>query len=176
MNFEEMYKKVQDGTATEAEKALVEEKIHRISAILDDPMEHRPIIREADAETVRAARKSFNIKTTLKILAIVLCALALITGGTLWYVFGTANHAARAAAAYTREQAVEIAEEYVREYTGNGELELVVHDVDRRMNMTRGLRKAVYSYEVELRADFVEYEVRVDAKSGYTVITDVDYD
>lgn len=176
MNFEELYQKVQNGTATPEEKAFVEEKIRKVSAILDDPMDNRPIIHEADNKTIIAARKSFNLRNTLKIIAIVLCVLALLAGGTLWYIFGTAVHSAKTTAVYSREQAVDLAEECVRQYSGNVGEKFVVRDVDRHLDMTDGLRKSVFYYEVDFRVGFTDYEVKVDARSGYAVITDVDYD
>lgn len=50
-----------------------------------------------------------------------------------------------------------------------------VHDIDRRLYTERGLRNAVYCYEIELRDGMTEYEVTVNAASGYATITDIDH-
>ena len=50
-----------------------------------------------------------------------------------------------------------------------------VHDIDRNLNSEHGLRNAVYCYEIELRDGITEYEVTVNASSGYATITDIDH-
>ena len=177
MDFEELYKKVQDGTATEEEKAYVEDKIHRISQILDEPAVKSPEIELADEATVKAARKKFSLRSTIRTIVVVLCVLAVIACGVCGYIFGTAIPAAKSSASISREQAVDIAKDCVIEYiSADDNIEFVVHDVDRDLNTRDGLKNAVYHYEVELRYNGVEYEVDVNAKSGYAVITDIDRD
>ena len=65
MNFEEAYKKLREGTATDEEAAFVArelENVRRISSILDDPALSDPGISKAKLETVQKARKAFNHK------------------------------------------------------------------------------------------------------------------
>lgn len=177
MDFEELYKKVQDGTATEEEKAYVDDKILRISRILDEPVGKSPEIELADEATVRAARKRFSMRSTIRTVVVVLCVLAVIAGGICGYIFGTAIPAAKSSVKISRDEAVSIAKDCVTEYIGAEEkVDFIVHDVDRDLNTEAGLKNAVYHYEVELRYNGYEYEVNVNGKSGYAVITDIDRD
>ena len=81
MNFEEAYKKLHEGTATDEEAAFVArelENVRKISAVLDDPSLSGPAISKAEIETVQKARKAFNHKTLLRTVAIVLGSLLAI--------------------------------------------------------------------------------------------------
>lgn len=178
MNFEEAYKKVQDGTATDEEAAFVGREIvnaQKVSALLDDRAPQRPALEPADEDTVRRARRAFNLKTTLRVIVIVIVSLGVIAGATLGIIFGTAGSAAKKSAVYSRDESVELAIRYIAAYTGRDAGGFVVHDVDRKLDMSDGLTRSVRIYEVELRDGEKEYEVEVNAKSGYTVLTDVDY-
>mgnify|MGYP002520866722 FL=1 len=178
MNFEEAYKKVADGTATDEEAAFVGREIvnaQRITALLSDDAPPRPVLETADEDTVRKARRAFNLRTTLRVIVIVLVSLGVIAGATLGIIFGTAGSAAKKSAVYSREEAVDLAGAYIADYTGKDAAAFVVHDVDKKLDMGDGLSRSVRIYEVELRDGEKEYEVEVNAKSGYTMLTDLDY-
>lgn len=178
MNFEEAYQKVVDGTATDAEAAFVGREIvnaQKITAMLEQNEPPRPILAEADDETVRRARKRHILRTTIRIVVIVVLSLGVIAGATLGIIFGTAGHAAKKSAVLSRDESVDAAIAYIAEYTGKDGKSFVVHDVDRRLDMSDGLTRSERVYEVELRDGEREYEVNVNAVSGYVVITDVDY-
>ena len=60
MNFEDAYKKLQEGTATDEEAAFVArelENVRKISALLENPSSDS-IIAKADTDTVQKARKT----------------------------------------------------------------------------------------------------------------------
>lgn len=178
MNFEEAYQKVVDGTATDEEAAFVGREIvnaQKVTALLEMNEPPRPLLAETDTETVQRARKRHILRTTIRIVVIVVVSLGVIAGATLGIIFGTAGHAAKKSAVLSRDEATEAAIAYIADYTGKDAQQFVVHDVDRHLDMSDGLTKAERLYEVELRDGEREYEVNVNAVSGYVVITDVDY-
>ena len=178
MNFEDAYKKVQDGTASDEEAAFVAREIvnaQKISALLDAAETQRPLLAPADEETFRKARRSFNLRTTVRVIVIVLVSLGVIAGATLGVIFGTAGSAARKSARLTREEAIDAAAAYAAALSDTDAKDFVVHDVEKRLNMSGGLTKATRVYQIELRDGVREYELEVNAASGYVVLTDMEY-
>ena len=183
MDFEELYKKVENGTATDEEAAFVAREIvkaKKISSIIgdaDDDFDEppkAPAFEEAGMDTVQKARRSYNFKNTIRIIVIVLIMIALVTGGTLWYIFGTAAASAKKSASIDQEAAMDIARELAAEYTEADPDKLVVHDVDRHLDLSDGIRRAMRIYEIELRDGTREFEVRVNAVTGEARLTDID--
>lgn len=178
MKFEEAYQRVADGTATDEEAAFVGREIvnaQRVTALLEANEPPRPILAEADEETVRRARKRHILRLTIRVIVIVVLSLGVIAGATLGIIFGTAGHAAKKSAVLSRDEATEAAIDYIADYTDKDAKSFIVHDVDRRLDMSDGLTKSERVYEVELRDGEREYEVKVNAVSGYVVITDIEY-
>ncbi len=178
MNFEDAYKKVQDGTASDEEAAFVAREIvnaQKVSALLDAAEPQRPLLAPADEETFRKARRSFNLKTTVRVIVIVIVSLSVIAGATLGIIFGTAGSAAKKSARLTREDAIDAAVAYVAGLSSTDAKDFVVHDVDKRLNVSGGLTKATRIYQIELRDGVREYEVEVNAASGYVTLTDMEY-
>ena len=65
MNFEDAYKKLRDGTATDEEAAFVArelENVRRISSILDNPELSDPGIGQAEMDTVQKAERFLTTK------------------------------------------------------------------------------------------------------------------
>ena len=94
MNFEDAYKKLRDGTATDEEAAFVArelENVRRISSILDNPELSDPGIGQAEMDTVQKARKVFNHKTLIRTVAVVLCSLLVIAAIVCAILFITDN-------------------------------------------------------------------------------------
>lgn len=177
MNFKDAYNHFLDGTATEEEIEYVRKEMNRVREI-DDILHSAPekeIFNEVENDTIQKARKQFNLKNTIRIIIVVLCVLAFLAAAICGYIFGTAIPAAKRNSDISREQALDIAKDYLSEYLGKDAHEFILHDIDRHLNSADGLRKSVYCYEFELRDDFTEYEVTVNAASGYAVITDVDH-
>ena len=176
MNFEEAYKKVADGTATDEEAAFVGREIvnaQKITALLGDDEPPRPVLETADEDTLRKARRAFNLKTTLRVIVIVIVSLGVITGATLGIIFGTAGSAANKSAVYTREEAIDMAIAYASDIEGADAKSFAVHEVDRRLNMSSGLTKSTRVYKIDLRDGTHEYEIEVNAASGYVTLTDI---
>ena len=177
MNFKDAYNHFLDGTATEEEIEYVREEMNKVREI-DDILHNTPerdIFNEVENDTIQKARKQFNFKTTIRIIIVVLCVLAFLAAAICGYIFGTAIPAAKRNSDISREQALEIAESYLADYLGKDASKFVVHDIDKHLNSADGLKNTVCCYEFELRDDFTEYEITVNAASGYAIITDVDH-
>ena len=177
MNFKDAYNNFLNGTATEEEIEFVRKEMNRVREI-DDILHGAPerdIFNEVESDTIQKARKQFNFKNTIRIIIVVLCVLIFLAAAICGYIFGTAIPAARRNSDISREETLLIAQDYLSEFLGKGAHDFIVHDIDRHLNSAEGLKNSVYCYEFELRDDFTEYEVTVNAASGYAVITDVDH-
>ena len=169
MNFEEAYQRLREGTATDEEAAFVArelENVRKISAILDNPTLLSPEIGQAETDTVQKARKAFNKKTLIRTVAIVLCSLAAIAAIVCAILFIPSNISASGKQKITKAQAVEAAYACLVEQVGE----------ERAGTFYVGsIFDAIYVYKVEFEDVYgSEYEIEVNANSGYTVIRDID--
>lgn len=176
MNFEEAYNNFMNGTASDEEARFVREEIKKareISALLDRaPAED--VFNTAEAETFKKAKKSFNLKSTIRTIVVVLLVLVVIAAGICGYIFGTAIPAAKRSAYLSEQDALEAATVYLSEYLDADASRLEVHDIDRHLHADNGLKNTVYHYEIEFRDGKTEYEITVNAASGYCMLTDID--
>lgn len=179
MNFEEAYQKLREGTATDEEAAFVArelENVRKISAILDNPTLSSPGIGQAEAETVKRARKAFNKKSLVRTVLIVLCSLLAIAAIVCAILFIPSNISASGKLKITKEQAVEAA--YATLVEQVGEERAAAFKVDyahRHLRYTGSIFEAIYVYKIEFEdAAGSEYEIEVNGNSGYTVIRDMD--
>lgn len=176
MNFEDAYERYKNGTATDEEAAFVEVEIERarqVRALLDEqPEPEEPIVTEPDSETIKRAKKSFNLKSTVRTIVVVLCSLAILTAA----FFGVVCLSAGKNAKLSRVEAIEIARDCVSEYSGADGERLIAGDVDRELRIGGRLTNSVYVYEVSVMDGRVEYEVVVSAQTGYAQIVYIDYD
>ena len=177
MNFDKVYEKYVNGTATEEEKAYVEaeiEKARKLSVIIDE-MDAKRVIAPAKTEEVKKARKTMKKKFGICVVVIsltVLVSLALIITGTL---FAYVNIKASGKAEYTKDECIELAKKSVNDHSDAVSTNLVVFEVDRDLRFYDGkLSRATYVYEIDVRKGFVEYEVEVNTATGEAVIVDVD--
>lgn len=178
MNFEEAYKKLRDGTATDAEAAFVArelENVRKISAILDDPALADPDLARAEKETVRQARRQFNRKTLVRTLIIVLCALAAVAALVCAVLFLPANLSASRSLRLSRDEAVEMAHACLVEQVGQeAAKDYYVDYAHRHLRYTGSIFQAVYVYKVEFENTAGgEYEIEVNGHSGYTAVRDI---
>ena len=177
MNFDQVYEKYVNGTATEEEKAYVEaeiEKARKLSAIIDQ-MDSKRVIEPVNTDKVKAATKTMKKKFGLRALIISISVLIILALAIAASVAAYVNVKAYGAAEYTKEECFELAKKSVNDHGGSISTELVVTDWDRDLRIENGkLSKAVYVYEIEVRKGSVEYEVEVNAKTGRAVIVDVD--
>ena len=80
MNFDQVYEKYINGTATEKEKAYIESEIakaRKLSEIIDR-MDAQRVIEPADADKVRKAAKTMKKKFGLRVLIISISALLVL--------------------------------------------------------------------------------------------------
>ena len=179
MNFEEAYKKLQEGTATDEEAAFVArelENVRKIRSILDDPDQFDPGIRQAEIETVQKARKAFNHKTTLRTIVVVLCSLLAIAAIVCAILFIPSNISASGKVKLSKEQAVDAAYACLVDAVGEEQAkQFYVDYAHRHLRYVGSVFDAIYVYKVEYEdVRGREYEIEVNSNSGYTVIRDMD--
>lgn len=179
MNFEDAYKKLRDGTATDEEAAFVArelENVRRISSILDNPELSDPGIGQAEMDTVQKARKVFNQKTLIRTVVVVLCSLLVIAAIVCAILFIPSNISASGKVTLSKEQAVEVAHACLVEELGEEEAgRFYVDYAHRHLRYVGSIFDAIYVYKIEyedIRGR--EYEIEVNSNSGYTVIRDID--
>lgn len=180
MNFEEAYKKLHEGTATDEEAAFVArelENVRKISAVLDDPSLSGPAISKAEIETVQKARKAFNHKTLLRTVAIVLGSLLAIAAIVCAILFLPSNISASRKLKLSKEQAVDAAYECLVNEVGQEEAKRFYVDyAHRHLRYTGSIFDAIYVYKIEFEdSRGREYEIEVNSNSGYTVVRDIDF-
>ena len=178
MNFDEIYEKIQTGTATKEEQEAFKkeiDEIRKISAVLSETPESSPVFQQADAETIRQAKKKHNRKTLIKTIAITIVSLLLIAAIVCGIIFIPSCTSAAKNQIVGREEAIELAKDCVVDLYKVNRDELTVRDVDKELDINGRLNNAVYIYEVKLRAkDGTKFEVEVSTKSGYAQLTDMD--
>lgn len=179
MNFEEAYQKLREGTASDEEAAFVArelENVRRISAILDNPALADPEIEKAKAEAVQKARRAFNRKTLVRTLVIVLCSLAAMAAIVCGLLFIPSSISASNSLVLTKEKAVAAARTCLVEKIGEQAAENYYVDyAHRHLRYTESIFEAVYVYKVEFEdPQGNEFEIEVNAHSGYAAITDAD--
>ncbi len=179
MNFEEAYKKLHEGTATDEEAAFVArelENVRRIRSILDHPDLSNPGISRAEIETVQKARKAFNRKTMLRTIAVVLCSLLAIAAIVCSILFIPSNVSASGKVKLSKEQAIDAACTCLVEELGEEQAKhFYVDYAHRHLRYVGSIFDAIYVYKIEFEdAHGREYEIEVNSNSGYTVIRDID--
>ena len=180
MNFEDAYRKLREGTATDEEAAFVArelENVRKISALLEDPALMDPGIRKAEVSTVQKARKEFNRKTMIRTIVIVLCSLAAIAAIVCGILFIPSNISAAGKVNVTKEEAIEAARAVLVNEVGEEQAETFYIDyAHRHLRYSGTIFEAVYIYKIEFENPFGnEFEIEVSAQSGYAVITDIDF-
>lgn len=172
MSFEDLYKKVQDGTATEEERKIVEDKIKAISAIFDEPAANRVEFEPVANETIAAAQKAHSRRSVLRIVAVVAIMVIALGGLAGGFAFGKVEQA-KHEVTIDEGQAIELAKTHLANEKFNGTLDgqnVIVEEVDRELDMSSGLRHPSYYFEVELECNGVEYKVHVNATDGFASI------
>lgn len=186
MNFDEVYSKVQSGNATEEEKRYFDDeikKLGKLKALLDDyneefelerPLDSESKFVDADMETIKKARRKFNSGMFWRILTISIGSLILIAAIVCGIIFIPSISSAKKNEKITLDEAVELATECLAEHVDNVN-EFYVHDVDKELEIKGSLNNAYYIYEIEFRnGQKDEYQIDVNARSGYVKLSDVD--
>lgn len=174
MNFEELYIKYKNGTATDEESAFVEYEIEK-ARIVDRVLEKNintedNIINPADEKTVLKAKKAFNLRHTIKTVIITVISITVIASIALGIIFGTAYISANSSKAITKEEAIESATQLIKEHTNSDEI--IVNENELELDIGTKLTDSVYIYEIDIISGDYSYTVEVSAKTGYAVITD----
>ena len=177
MNFDELYEKYQNNTATEAERAYVEAEIakaRKLAALIDE-QDSRRAVAPAEKEKVTRYVAAFLKKTRLRVAAIVLaaflCLSLLLTAG----FFTALSLIASGNSPYNKEEAVELVKKWMVDSYGITDTgELRVTEVDKDLAMHHGFGRAYYEYDVEIRYQGNEYEFWVDATDGEVRLVDRD--
>lgn len=177
MNFDELYKKYKDNSATDEERAYVEaeiEKAKSISRILntDEPERKEKTVKLSDVDIIKRAKKKFNNKNTLKTIIIVCISLfvigALTVGGIAAAIFISANRSMTV----TEKEAIEIARNIVAEHEGIEDTDsIMVGDVDTDIEIRSNLFNSYFRYDIEVACDGYGYEVIINANTGYASIS-----
>lgn len=177
MNFEDAYKKVQGGAATEEEIAFVAhelDKLRRINEILEQPLVS-PVMQETDRQTIEKAKKRHNCKTTLRIILVTLISLMVIAALVCGIIFIPSLTSASRNQKLGREECLELAKTFLSDYSGENTAKYVIKDIDKELRIPAGLTNAIYVYEIEMISpEGICYEMEVSTKSGYVVLTDID--
>ncbi|MBE6673213.1 MAG: hypothetical protein E7599_06810 [Ruminococcaceae bacterium] len=177
MNFDQVYEKYLNGTATEEEKAYVEAEIakaKKLSEIIDS-LEAKRVIESADTEKVKAATRTMKKKFGLRAALISLLVLVILGLSITVSILGYVNLKAHNAAEYDKQECFELAKKCVNDHGDVLSTDLAVVEWDRDLRIVNGkLSKAIYVYEIEVRKGTVEYEVEVNSRTGEAVIVDVD--
>lgn len=179
MNFEQLYQKYKNGTATAEEISLVEaeiEKAKRVSAILneesDSPAE-TPELEPAELETVKKAKKAFNIRSTVRTAVITFVCVAVLAAIAAGAVFGIAFFSANSAKTVTEENAIDISKDYLAAHLGISDLTgIIVSEYETELDIGSKLTDSHYVYEIELIYGDYKYQIDVSSQSGYAVISD----
>ncbi len=177
MKFEELYQKYIDGTATEEEKAFVEEEIakaKKLSAIIDS-QDAKRVVAPVEKDDVKKAKKQYTFRSIVMIVAVSFIALVVAAGAVCGGVFGTAVTSAKNLSHFeTTNEAGECAKRYVvNNLNDNGSL--IVTEIDRSLVTREGLNKAYYTYEVEVQSlNGKEYDIVVDGRNGECKVIEID--
>lgn len=175
MNFEDAFNNYKNGTATEEEKAYVKEQICLANALIDGDEKRGANFVEADAETVKKAKKKFKWQyVVVPLCAFVgtLIAIAAILGG----VFGSAASYAKKQIMFDRAACSEIAKAEAFRYQQNGKLattaqsadDFVVKDTDAEFNYNfHDITTSYYTCYVKLYfEDEKAVYIEVDTRTG----------
>ena len=129
----------------------------------------------ADIETVRRARKAFNSRLFWRIVILSVCSLLAVAALVCGIIFIPSISSAKRNELVQRDSAVELAKDCLAGYVDDVN-KYYIHDIDKNLKINGHLTDAFYIYEIEFRNydSGAEYEIAVNARSGYTMLTDVE--
>lgn len=171
MNFDEVIEKIKDGTATAEEKLFFDREsreILSIKNILDNPPAE-PVVEQANSVTVGKAIKTFQRKSVYRAVAAALIFLSLVALLVCAIIFIPSVSSARANQIIDRDEAVTMAEDFLRE-KGIAVDEYEIHDIDSELRIFGSLRNAYFAYEIEFRSASHIYGVSVGTSSGHVYL------
>lgn len=178
MNFDEALRHMQEGTATEEEKAFVEAQLKQAhkSVNTDKP---RIIEKPKPPKIKGQKRERSKFFTLVAVIVVVFLALGVIFAG----VFGGAAAHANKAEAIERADAEKIAREFVFTLTQDGKFNLPlvtslddvkIYDVDHDLHYVVEKPMSSFNvYEIILTVMNSRVEVEVDTRTGQCKVTDL---
>lgn len=175
MDFEKAYQKFLDGTATKKEIEFVRKEMKKANEINDilNKVKKEHVIEDAEKETVKKAMKIYWKKDTLKIILIVSCSI-LILGICIACAIGLPIlNNAKNNMNYTKEEAKEIARQYVLEKHPSNKNKIEIYKVEKELEVEGRIKRAHYIYVVEIyngKNDI--YEIEIDSKTGNIIEVD----
>lgn len=193
MKINRVYDKVRNGTASEKEIAFIKEeaaKLRRLNEMINlfgDVDEAAPVsdiaplsviepkLVEADFETVRRARRLFNSRLFWRTIILSVCSLLAVAGIVCGIIFIPSITSAKRNELVQRDSAVDLAKGCLEDYVDDVN-RYFIHDIDKCLRINGHLTDAFYVYEIEFRNydNGAEYQIDVNARSGYTMLTDVE--
>ncbi len=118
---------------------------------------------------LESRKKKSSIKIAVISVAVVAAVILILAGSLFAYV----NINASQKAVYNREACIEAAKQSVIEKSDSAD-GLFVTGVDRELVFEYGkLSSGIYTYEIEIRSGYLEYDVIVDSVSGKATIVDI---
>ncbi len=176
MNFEELYEKYQNNTATEEERAYVESEIakaKKLSAIIDEH-DARHALEKADESTVKSSVKRFLKRTKIRVAIIVTAALILLFALTIGALAAIAAVKANENGKIDRNEAIALCEDYmVREFAADKNA-LRVEESGGEINFAHGFNRVFYEYEIEIEYQGRDYEFWVSGATGDIRLQEID--
>ncbi len=181
MDFDEALRHMQEGTASDEEKAYVESRLNDADLRTAD---NGPRVIE-DPKPARIKGQKRELGKFYKLL-IVVAVIAVALGAIFAGVFGHATVCASAADRTDRAQAGRIAQEFAFNLTQQSVMglplvtkldDLVLRDIDRDLQYNAAKPSAsYYVYEVQLVAMGTEIDVLVDSRTLTPKVKDIDRD
>lgn len=192
MKINRIYEKVRNGTASEREIAYIREeaaKLRRLNEMInlfgdEDAVSAadagalsvtEPKLAEADIETVRRARRLFNSRLFWRTILLSVCSLLAVAALVCGIIFIPSVTSAKRNELVQRDSAVDLAKGCLEDYVDDVN-RYFIHDIDKALRINGHLNDAFYVYEIEFRNydNGTEYQIDVNARSGYTMLTDVE--
>ncbi len=179
MNFDEALRHMQEGTATDEEKAYVEEKLKSANKSVksDSP---RIIEKPKPAKIKGQKRERSKFFTLIAVIIAIFLVLGVIFAG----VFGSAAASAKKAEVISKADAEKIGQEFVFGLAKDGAMALPLvtsiddvklYDIDHDLTYDSAKpANSYYVYEIIYNVMGSRIEVEVDTRTGKCKTTDVD--
>ena len=177
MNFEELYEKYLNKTATEEEVLYVESEIakaKKLAALIDERDASR-VIAPTESNTAKRSVKTFLKKTRLRVAAIVFVAMLVLSALAVGTFFTAATIKASSNSVCDKAEAIELCKKWMAEvYDCIKPEDLFVEEADRDLALHHGFSRAYYEYDIEINYRGNEYEFWVDSATGEVRLVDRD--
>ena len=178
MNFDEALRHMQEGTATDEEKAYVEEKLKSANRSVksDSPR----IIEKPKPAKIKGQKRELGKFFKL---IIVIIAIFLVLGVIFAGVFGSAAANAKKAEVISKTEAQEIGQVYVYRLAQDGDMALPLvtsiddvklYDIDHDLSYDAAKpANSFYVYEIIFNVMGSRIEIEVDTRTGKCTVTDI---